>query len=1105
MVRSVQEDTPSKRYQIGLIHPAGNSESLLEAVGEEPLLKTDFLGPTGDYDLGSGRDSEQEDYSGSAENVEDHTSNAVHASDHGPDARRKRRKQTSFGLSFLAPKGAAIIRAQFKACSYKPHMLYGQPSASTDRIWTRHQLAQTVNVSLASSIQLAQIVVGSLTIGLTTSSSQGPTPDSIFVTVRVTNLSKPEATSHKDESIAFEAELALSLESSDGAKQAFVPFPDELDGAPGLLFHHEPIYSRGHGTAVVWPTTEVNVHQLRTSFLPSVKIGTVSSDPFHAPINTLATETWLCQTYTNSNSSDEWLKLLEAMGRQYLEWVSHLENEVDQLPEGYRELGRKHIAGCDEASTRFQRGLALIRDREDVRRAFSLTNQSFEISRRGVSHQSKNVSWRPFQLFFLVMNLVGLSDANSEDRMLVDLIWLPTGGGKTEAYLAVAAFTIWMRRINGGCDGVSVFMRYTLRLLTAQQFQRAAKLICAMESIRQRSFIGQAPIEIGIWIGGDQLPNSHKKALEKLIEMEKQQDLGLAVNFFGISTCPACNEPIGPLAQKAPLRTVATQRRKRSDAFGETPVRNTIAGIRGKPNGIGVELYCPSATCQFHTRLPLLVVDEDIYENPPDFLLATVDKIAITAWNPRARAIFGIGADGERLQRSFDLIIQDELHLIAGPLGTAFSMYEPLVEILGNHGGDTMAPAHYPKIICSTATVSEYQKQIQQLFGRGTSHLFPPPGFRHGETYFTTAFSDANHELNDGTTYVGIYSPEFQSAQTAQAIALAATVSAGDVLKVQGGLTDPWWTTVAFFNSLRELGYAVTLVETDIPDYLRVWADRNPVFQRGSMPLLKAELTSRIPSHEIPDRLKELEVSYPDTSAIDICLASTMIEVGIDVDRLSLMAVLGQPNSTARYIQVTGRVGRNWRNAPGVVVTVYGLGKARDLSHYEHFQSYHRRLYADVTPTLLAPFIEPALVKFLAGTAAAYLRQTMPIHSVKQNQSFAADAKDLEIWARTYLNRSKDFERLSETNRHVETILQQVESWNLESRMWAQEPFKGINLETPPIICRADDADAAALGHRVWRVPTSLRDVETNVSIVPSAHKKLVLSLGHTSEAGDEN
>ena len=114
-------------------------------------------------------------------------------------------------------------------------------------------------------------------------------------------------------------------------------------------------------------------------------------------------------------------------------------------------------------------------------------------------------TWRPFQIAFFLLNIESIANENSKDRTLVDLLWFPTGGGKTEAYLGLIAFNLFFERLNGlDTNRTSVIMRYTLRLLTAQQFERASKLICSMEVIREENLnlLGETRFTIGIFVGG---------------------------------------------------------------------------------------------------------------------------------------------------------------------------------------------------------------------------------------------------------------------------------------------------------------------------------------------------------------------------------------------------------------------------------------------------------------------------------------------------------------------------------------------------------------------------------------------------------------------------
>src|SRR4029453_14815374 len=117
------------------------------------------------------------------------------------------------------------------------------------------------------------------------------------------------------------------------------------------------------------------------------------------------------------------------------------------------------------------------------------------------------------------------------------------------------------------------------------------------------------------------------------------------------------------------------------------------------------------------------------------------------------------------------------------------------------------------------------------------------------------------------------------------------------------------------------------------------------------------------------------EYASSDNKTLDACLASNIIEVGVDIDRLSLMGVVGQPKTTAQYIQVTGRVGRRWWERAGLILTIYNPSKSRDRSHFEQFHSYHRRLYERVEPTSATPFAISAIKRALPGALIVWARQ----------------------------------------------------------------------------------------------------------------------------------
>ena len=266
--------------------------------------------------------------------------------------------------------------------------------------------------------------------------------------------------------------------------------------------------------------------------------------------------------------------------------------------------------------------------------------------------------------------LESTASKDSDERDAVELIFFPTGGGKTEAYLCLAAFSMFYRRLQDPSDaGVDVLMRYTLRLLTAQQFQRAGALICAMEHLRRRaSDLGDARFTIGIWVGSAVTPNDRGERGARGAGWRLARPVPRTRSWY-------CDAP-GVL-----LRWGRSNRRA---APGEMRQRQraTLRGSAPSPS------CCPDQSCEFADELPILVVDQDIYEQPPSLVIGTVDKFARLAWQPEARSLFGLDATGQRTISPPNLIIQDELHLISGPLGSILGLYEALVdELCTDHRG----------------------------------------------------------------------------------------------------------------------------------------------------------------------------------------------------------------------------------------------------------------------------------------------------------------------------------------------------------------------------------------------------------------------------------
>jgi len=665
--------------------------------------------------------------------------------------------------------------------------------------------------------------------------------------------------------------------------------------------------------------------------------------------------------------------------------------------------------------------------------------------------------WRAFQVAFLLMAIESTAEGESTERKTVELIWFPTGGGKTEAYLALAAFAMFMTRLQNRQDsGVNVLMRYTLRLLTAQQFQRASSLICAMEYLRHQiadGQLGSTPFSIGIWLGGATTPNTREVALQVLRSLQKGDKN--TENQLLVSRCPWCGAQMGPI-----------------DYHGKIP--------RSAPRIVGYEqeaktvvFRCPDKHCPFSSQLPIYVIDQDIYDVRPSLVIGTVDKFAMLPWRPEARALFGLSEDGKRISSPPSLIIQDELHLISGPLGSLVGLYEVIIEELCTDRRDN-APVP-PKIISSTATIRRYANQIRALYGRTDVMLFPPSGLNVRDSFFARYATTEDGNLQPGRIYVGVHAPGLGSVQTAQVRSFSSLLQTS--VSLGPDERDPWWTLLVFFNSLRELGTTVSLFQSDIPDYLKVLKNRYGLDWSQIRKLWNIkELTGRLRSDEVPAAIAALEVPCTSITSgvhpVDVCLASNIIEVGIDIDRLSLMAVVGQPKSTSQYIQVTGRIGRRWWERPGLVVTIYSPSKPRDRSHFEKFRSYHERLYEQVEPTSLTPFSPPTLDRALHAVMAGYVRQTGDKSIAESPDPYPADY--LEFLRTIVLARVKAVDP-EETDNVDRVFRKRAEEW----RRWQRTRWRASwNDQDAPLLREAGSYAPPDWLPVSWPTPTSMRNVD---------------------------
>lgn len=969
------------------------------------------------------------------------------------------------------------------------------------------------------------------------------------ITAFLVNGQAPSEDAKEEEAWLFQPELRI--EAIDGAaifrKR---PTPLDLDDADSLDAEERQLlamqyrdhveFAVGHGVGVhaeIDAGDPQRARSVSTRVVPWYDVPTTEA-PTSVDIPGLADLVRDMKDLSHM-ATPELVASLTVIPREYELWIDHQVSRASS-PElaGHSGATQRALEQCRSALARLRQGIETIATDPKAADAFRFANKATWLQRihseyamrrrRGEEIEAasldrpENRSWYPFQLAYILMAVPSLADPTRHERVdpttaSADLLWFPTGGGKTEAYLGVAAFSMAIRRLQaglGGFDsgaGVTAIMRYTLRLLTIQQFQRATTLLCAMEVIRREAVAagdatwGIEPFRVGLWVGARATPNTTKDAEDAIRDAHRDTwSGGGAGTPHQLPNCPWCGAKIEP----------------GRDLVVDKNLERTLT-------------YCsdPLGRCEFSRRqamsegLPVVVVDEEIYRLLPALLIGTVDKFAQMPWKGEVATLFG-RVTGRCLRHGFlnpesnesgrhpkkgqlpavepvesgplrppDLVIQDELHLISGPLGTMVGLYESAVDQLCTWQLDGFAVR--PKVVASTATIRRAKDQVHGVFLRAVE-VFPPGGIDVDDNFFSRRRPVTS--THPGRRYFGVCAPGKSRPAVLIRVYVALLAAAQQLYEEHGLDADPWMTLVGYFNSLRELGGMRRLVEDDVSTRtFRV--NREEDLPRpglsGRQLRITEELTSRRASAEIPRILDRLEEKFdPAADAertaarekkepvkprpIDVLLATNMISVGVDVRRLGMMVVAGQPKNTAEYIQATSRVGRA---SPGLVCTVLNWSRPRDLSHYERFEHFHATFYQFVEALSVTPFAPRALDRGLTGLLVSLLR--LEEGTLTSN----AGAGRLE---RTAAYADDVVEELSRRawNTNADAALKQLVIDTLEERLdqWAHEaemPGRTLGYRA------ARDGSTAGLlqppGVGRWEpftILNSLRDVEPAVNLV---------------------
>jgi hypothetical protein len=875
-----------------------------------------------------------------------------------------------------------------------------------------------------------------------------------LVTLSLVNAIVPEQGRNEIEAACL-FQVALRVEPCDGT--LLVPKPprrsdsrhkdcdgrasvsDEESGA--LLYRNVAEFAVGHVCSAEWESldhiagTRPTARWVGTTWLPSAIVEGIDPNG-HAYFSELGNEFGgidpLSAEALACADTSELEQGLQLFCDAYDRWVNFQRKRLDDSSDVSSELKSvaiAHLVQCDLALERMRASVDQLGSDPRLRRAFQLANFAMHLQHSWDSAKSRHgpLRWRPFQLGFLLLSAPSSVIREHKHRGVMDLLWFPTGGGKTEAYLALIACIAVYRRLSddpSDHSGVCALMRYTLRLLTTQQFSRSAAMILALEAIRSGRVAspdglplqGGEPFSIGLWVGGDATPNKRADAFASLrgsseVASPKQ-----------LARCPACGAKLTWSMQSA-----------------TSPV----------------DAECTNSTCKISGILPVFTVDEDVYDKRPTLLIGTADKFAQIVREKRTNGLLGVARGSPP-----DLVIQDELHLISGPLGTIAGVYEAAFDLM------FAARGFRAKVIGSTATIRRAPEQVLALFDR-EAFQFPPPAIDHDDSGF--AVRDRRPKAV-GRRYLGATTAGRSAKFTLQAVA-------GSLLQTAFGAfsddvrRDAYWTLVGYFNSLRELGGALVLMQDDVTDSIALYADARAEERR---PLSNVEeLTSRRTQEDIRGMLDLLDIKVGFPGVVDAVLATNMVSVGVDISRLGLMLVNGQPKTIAEYIQSTSRVGRG--DVSGLVVSVLNNAKARDRSHFEAFCSWHRTLYRDVEATSVTPFSSRARDRALHASFVAAVRHLVP--DMLDSPYMDDDAEDLAMnLIDQFVERAK---RIDPEETAVRKELEgRLDKWRARSPSVYWSDFKGgkslLQSAERAAARRASGRDTGA----AWPTLNSMRTVE---------------------------
>ncbi|WP_435551185.1 DEAD/DEAH box helicase family protein [Natrinema sp. CGMCC1.2065] len=646
------------------------------------------------------------------------------------------------------------------------------------------------------------------------------------------------------------------------------------------------------------------------------------------------------------------------------------------------------LQAFDSEVDNFSRGIDVLENHPDTAlRAFRLMNRTFH------EDEEEFDSWHAFQLVFIVSNLPAIvdrmdsSDIDNARHNEAEVLWFPTGGGKTEAYLGLILFNLFFDRLRGKERGVTAWIRFPLTLLGEQQMGRFLEKLVAANNLHASEDLEGERFELGYFVGGETTPNQIEKPNSgRSNDFHKTFDEDHALleeKCKRVNKCPNCGSPVEIEFQQ---ETNRVKHYCTNDAMGE--------------DGCRVD------------ELPLYVTDYEIYRKVPSVLLGTLDKIAITGTNPRFANLLGnhttkckkhgfgysgkcsekntVGCNGplEEVSPQFSdpiptLHLVDEVHLLNEELGVFAAHYETMYLELCKKSDDKT-----PKIVTSTATISDregvtdtpsYERLMQGLFLKDANR-FPEEGPSLTESYYGEVQEDDPDERlrtfygitpNNKTHIYAVldlvkqYHESIRDARRDDVEFLSTTAADREIASEE----------LAEILYLYELSIIYFLRKTEKDRFKRSIRSQirremgNDGYDDDELNI--SELTADVDTTGVLQELQESRnMDFEDRH--DLLAATSYISHGIDVDRFNSMFFFGFPRRTFQYIQSSSRVGRDY---PGFVVDMFSPVDNRDRHRYKYFEKTHEYLDRSVEETSVARWSRFSLDKTFPGLFRAILLQ----------------------------------------------------------------------------------------------------------------------------------